>query len=402
MAVGLIQQGVQYVEIAPETSWRHNSERDLVENDYARLYFEAAAAFDLDVVAHGVALSPSSRGDDERVAQWVARVAADRPEHLWYTDHHGLTVAGETMALPMPALPTQDQVGVTVQKLDAMRSANASVGLETTASYAHWGHAFLEAELQAQIAEQAQSHLLLDLHNVWTMAINGGFSAVEWLAHLDLSTVIEIHLSGGSPANPGWGGGMRPMWLDGHDDRVPEPVWALFEKVLPHCPNLRGVTLERMEGTMDAEHVPEVRAELDRIGFLCADVQMLGAPERKRRPLLPSLDDGLALQWQHSLGPAMRQLQPVQALMDGARSLPEAHRAAIASADKDGIRLSAMLIAKLRLERILNGVPGAEQALDTDPAGFTAEFSAYHREVPSTAVFPWDEARSFKAWSQTR
>ena len=54
------------------------------------------------------------------------------------------------------------------------------------------------------------------------------------------------------------------MRLDSHDTAVPEPVWALFDEVWPRCPNLRGVTLERMEDTVAVPDVAVVRAELRR------------------------------------------------------------------------------------------------------------------------------------------
>jgi hypothetical protein len=55
------------------------------------------------------------------------------------------------------------------------------------------------------------------------------------------------------------------MRLDGHDDAVPEPVWRLFEDIAPRCPRLRGVTLERMEGTVTgAADVTVLREELKR------------------------------------------------------------------------------------------------------------------------------------------
>jgi hypothetical protein len=41
-------------------------------------------------------------------------------------------------------------------------------------------------------------------------------------------------------------------------------VWKLLERVLPIVPNLRGVTLERMEGTVGQGDVPLLREELRR------------------------------------------------------------------------------------------------------------------------------------------
>jgi hypothetical protein len=46
---------------------------------------------------------------------------------------------------------------------------------------------------------------------------------------------------------------------------VPDEVWRLFERVVPRCTNLRGVTLERMEGSVAAGDVGAVRDELGRI-----------------------------------------------------------------------------------------------------------------------------------------
>ena len=140
------------------------------------------------------------------------------------------------------------------------------VGVENNVTYFHLGDpaeepAFLRAILGAP---DARTHLLLDLHNLYTLATNFGIEPEAYLAGLDLGRVIEIHLSGGKPSAPEWLATGRVMRLDSHDDAVPEPVWRLYERVAPACPNLRGVTLERMEGTVGAEDVPVIVEELAR------------------------------------------------------------------------------------------------------------------------------------------
>ena len=62
---------------------------------------------------------------------------------------------------------------------------------------------------------------------------------------LDLDRVIEIHLSGGADSDPAWLSSGASLTLDSHDASVPEAVWALFERYVGRCTNLRGVTLER-------------------------------------------------------------------------------------------------------------------------------------------------------------
>jgi uncharacterized protein (UPF0276 family) len=113
-------------------------------------------------------------------------------------------------------------------------------------------------------------HLLLDLHNVYTMGKNFDFDPNEYVDRLDLSRVIEIHISGGSDSEPGWLPSRSTMRLDSHDAPVPEPVWTLLARVVPRCPNLRGVTLERMEGTVETGDTALLREEVRRAKRIAA------------------------------------------------------------------------------------------------------------------------------------
>ena len=70
----------------------------------------------------------------------------------------------------------------------------------------------------------------------------------------------------------------------------------------------------------------------------------------------------------------------------------------LAAIDVDGFRLSALLVARLRFERLLHGHPAVAAWLDDDAEGLTDTFRAYHAEVPPTAFFPPGEARAFDAW----
>ncbi|WP_437859567.1 hypothetical protein [Sorangium sp. So ce363] len=97
---------------------------------------------------------------------------------------------------------------------------------------------------------------------------------------------------------------------------------------------------------------------------------------------------------------AMTAQDPVAALRAAAEdpALPPALRRALLGADEDGVRMSALLVARLRFERLLRGSPEAEAWFDRDPADFSAAFRRYHAEVPPTAFFPPGEARLFRRW----
>jgi len=92
---------------------------------------------------------------------------------------------------------------------------------------------------------------------------------------------------------------------------------------------------------------------------------------------------------------------PARALRRAARDrrVPRALRDALLRCAPDGVRLTALLIIRLRFERLLRGCPEAEAWFERDGPGFTRAFARYHRQVPPTAFFPAAEARLFRTWA---
>ena len=103
---------------------------------------------------------------------------------------------------------------------------------------------------------------------------------------------------------------------------------------------------------------------------------------------------------EQALARALMARDPVLALRRAARDarLPAAMRRALSACDPDGLRLSALLVLKLRFERLMRGSPEAQAWFDRDAAGFARAFRRYHSQVPPTAFFPPAEARLFRAW----
>lgn len=94
---------------------------------------------------------------------------------------------------------------------------------------------------------------------------------------------------------------------------------------------------------------------------------------------------------------------PAAALAEAAarRKLSAALRRALLACDVDGVRLTALLIAKLRFERLLRASEEAEWLYTRDPQSFAELFQRYHRTVPATAFFPAAEARLFREFLAT-
>jgi uncharacterized protein (UPF0276 family) len=270
----LIEREVDYYEVAPETLWRPDGAGRFVPNGFHRRFEALRARTGRPFVAHGVGLSvgTASGGDEPRRRLWLETIAATQRafDFRWYTDHLGATVLdGRELTLPL-ALPMDEPTSTRVRgRLLELQQIVPDAGLENSVFYYLLGAPLDEPAFLARCLDGPRLHLLLDLHNVFTMAVNFGFEPEDYLARLSLERVIEIHLSGGETSEPGWLGG-ETMRLDSHDHEVPEEVWRLFERALPRCPNLRGVTLERMEGTVTSADVPHLCEELRRIRALVA------------------------------------------------------------------------------------------------------------------------------------
>lgn len=99
---------------------------------------------------------------------------------------------------------------------------------------------------------------------------------------------------------------------------------------------------------------------------------------------------------------ALRAQDPGEALASARRGegppLSQELRSALAHVDPDGFRIAALLVTKLRFERLLRASSAAERLFDENPGEFARLFKRYAHEVPSSAVFPSEEATLFDLW----
>jgi uncharacterized protein (UPF0276 family) len=261
-----IAEDCDYWEVAPETLWRPRGDGELVPNGFHAQFAALKRSLGREVVAHGVAFSVGSAArEPERRERWLARIRDDVAtfDYRWYTDHLGVTrLAGRELTLPLPLPMRDDSAAIVSASLIELQSVVRDVGVENSVFYFHFGDPLDEPRFLRRCLAAPRTHLLLDLHNVFTTAQNCGFDAWDYIERLPLERVIEIHVSGGSDSEAGWLESGAVMRLDGHDNEVPGEVWRLLERTVPLCANLRGVTLERMEGTVEQRDVACLEEEL--------------------------------------------------------------------------------------------------------------------------------------------
>jgi hypothetical protein len=69
--------------------------------------------------------------------------------------------------------------------------------------------------------------------------------------------------------------------------------------------------------------------------------------------------------------------------------------------DRDGLEMAALMVARLRFERLISGSVTAAKMFAENPEKFSELFRQYHRAVRPTAFFPLEEAELFDAWLES-
>lgn len=115
-----------------------------------------------------------------------------------------------------------------------------------------------EPEFLARLMEAADTYLMLDLHNLYTNAMNlPGYDCQRYLDTIPMDRVVGIHLSGGTQAR-----GVYHAW---HEASVPEPVWDMLDRVLQSA-RVGAVIVEYQgRGRHDDAQVLSAEAHLDLI-----------------------------------------------------------------------------------------------------------------------------------------
>jgi hypothetical protein len=75
---------------------------------------------------------------------------------------------------------------------------------------------------------------------------------------------------------------------------------------------------------------------------------------------------------------------------------------ALRQIDADGLRLTALIVVKLRFERLTLAVPELAALFAEQPEEFVQLFREYAAAVPATAYFPSAEATLFREWYARR
>ena len=199
------------------------------------------------IVLHGVSLGMASAVavETKRLDKIARLIETLKPEgwseHLAFVRGGGYEI-GHLAAPPRTAATIE---GASKNFASARRIVGALPAVENIASLIDPpGSRYDEPAWISEILSLSGTELLLDLHNVYTNAINFGFDAFDFLARIPWNRVTTIHIAGGE-----WiasdQSSMAPRMLDDHLHDVPVPVYDLLRAAGARAPRPLTVILER-------------------------------------------------------------------------------------------------------------------------------------------------------------
>jgi len=199
------------------------------------------------VILHGVSLGMASAVPVEtkrldKLARLIETIEpVSRSEHLAFVRGGGCEI-GHLAAPPRTAASIE---GTTKNLTSARQIVGALPAVENIASLIDPpGSRYDEPAWISEILSLSGTELLLDLHNVYTNAINFGFDPFDFLARIPWNRVTTIHIAGGEWTRTD-SSSATPRRLDDHLHDVPVPVYDLLRVAGARALHPLTVILER-------------------------------------------------------------------------------------------------------------------------------------------------------------
>jgi uncharacterized protein (UPF0276 family) len=179
------------------------------------------------VVMHGVSLSIGSCDDINFAYLAQVKELADRIQPKWISDHlcwTGVNGINTHDLLPLPY--TVETIKHLVERIQQVQDfLGRRILLENVSSYlTYLDSEMTEWEFLAEVTNQADCFILLDVNNIYVSSFNHHFNALNYLQGLPKHRVAQIHLAGHE--NHG------DYIIDTHDAPVIQAVWDLYAESL--------------------------------------------------------------------------------------------------------------------------------------------------------------------------
>lgn len=180
------------------------------------------------IVQHGVNLSIGSCDPLDWDYLKKLKKLTRKTNTPWLSDHLSwgrLAGAHYHDLLPLPY--TKEVIAYVAKRAKIVQDfLEIPFALENLSSYVTYQQDEMrEWEFYAEVVEQADIAMMLDVNNIYVSSRNHHFDPEEYIRNIPLERVIQIHLAGHTDHGA--------YVLDTHDAPVCDEVWQLYGKVWP-------------------------------------------------------------------------------------------------------------------------------------------------------------------------
>lgn len=213
------------------------------------------------VIPHGVSLYVGSADGVDRDHLRRLKALARRVDAPWVSDHLCWgSVDGRTSHDLLPLPYTRGVARLCARAIrEVQDTLEVPFAIENVSSYAEYrASTMTEWEFLAEVADQADCGILLDVNNIYVSSVNHGFDARVYLAAIPVERVAQLHLAGHAPHDG--------FIIDTHDRPVAAPVWDLYAETLARL----GPTPTLLEWDAALPSFEEVQAEAAKAAAILA------------------------------------------------------------------------------------------------------------------------------------
>ena len=226
------------------------------------------------LVSHGINLSIGTTDDLSETYLSSLKQILDRTGSPWWSDHLCFTsIDGAYMHDLLPLPFTREAVHHIAERVKRVQDyTQRPFLLENISFYMNMpGCEMTDAQFLAEVLEEADCGLLLDVNNIYVNSVNHKFDAVEYLKQIPLERTVQMHVAGHKR--------IGEYVIDTHGAALIEPVYQLYEYVLKQT-TVHGVLLERDQNFPE---FTELLQELNLLRDIAARTQpQLAAPNEAR------------------------------------------------------------------------------------------------------------------------
>jgi uncharacterized protein (UPF0276 family) len=182
------------------------------------------------VVMHGVGMYPGNGNGLDMDHLRRLKKLIKRTNTPWISDH--LCWGSVDGSVSHDLLPLPFTFEVARKTADNLRIAQdfleIPLAMENVSSYAEFTiDQMTEWQFLAEVCEQADVGILLDVNNIYVSSVNHGFDPMAYVNFIPSDRVAQIHIAGHSR--------YERFIIDTHDHPVIDPVWQLYARAIERC-----------------------------------------------------------------------------------------------------------------------------------------------------------------------